>query len=212
MYEEDVLEAISLFCMNAWQFSSAAIRRKYPRYKIGNSELAIRMLSLERMGAGSIIADASDVLGTLVDIHSMYNEEPFETTHQSGILLANASFAGCQLGGEANEGDLESYAGVFHPQYTWGKGNLRPIDMYEAHLYGNDFPFIEYLHHELSDSIKSLKCLSRSRQFHSGRDHAVSPWMWSPKDGFVLDKDVIASGYHLYTSLLRYLQPTAGFA
>jgi hypothetical protein len=182
--ERKTLGALRFFCQTVWQRASEDAQEEYPQYELSVDAYADLYVTHDT----SIYSLVLNILQDLVQIYQYIERDDALHLEYPDEILRAASFGLCRLGSEASYGDV-SYAIPFLDDERAGYQALKEL-------------FNEWLRR----SVRKLKRLRRNEESRSTRHHAPAPWFIDAERGFQLDAAIIRTNYHLFSSLLVYLE------
>jgi hypothetical protein len=202
--EKKVHMATDLFCSMLWQNSSIDIRAKYRRFHFSKRELKIQTDEYDAYAEKGNVFELGIFYNQILDpIWEMFPlpQNLFDDDCSADTSLTIASFTGCRLGGVASSGDIEFFLRIHNLkkiQNSFARGCFRELRM--------------NLNKRLaraSAKIRRIECLNVNRNKVA---HAPSIWYETSNRDFVVDQEILETQYHLYMSLLRYVEGISGSA
>jgi hypothetical protein len=143
-FEKEALYAVKIFCCMAWLRSSPYVRRKYPRFRMTQTQLEReitiyeeKVFNEEGVPERDVIAN---ILQPLVNINSVWQGE-WTDSENAEYVLGLSSYASCRIGGEACRGDLEFEMGMMQNAVKWKEGAIGPQECFKNMTMGNSIFF-----------------------------------------------------------------------
>jgi hypothetical protein len=211
-YEKRLLMEIDRFCFLAWQYAPPQFKAWYSCYKLSSEDPRLEAMRAIFSADSLFMTDGLTMIKLILKMPSFTTETELRDPDMAARALANASYTIAMLGGASCAADLVATLDRFEKQHSPIDGEVQPTQLFEAYKLGHKKGLIFFLNDRLRDASEKVRKLEKKENPHYVTDHAHSLCHRSETGKLSYDLDLIYTEYHLYYSLLRLVEPTAGNA